>query len=91
MIDVVTLWMFPAEDFADWLRLVGESPLASYDDYLELVDAVEDDLRRQGLRPVRVWLAVDEMRRRLNQAGWPNDPDHRAAVIAEAWANQDRR
>lgn len=78
----ITLWEFPAADFADWQALVGSPEVASHADYMALLAAVQADQERQGREVVRVKMTVAEMRAGLESRGLENTPDNRAAVTA---------
>ena len=56
--------------------------VATYAEYLALLDFVERDLARDG-RPVRrLRFGVARMRDELERRRWPNTTDRRAAVLA---------
>lgn len=71
----ITLWEFPAADFADWQALVGSPEVASHADYMALLAAVQADQERQGREVVRVPAKLsdalqnqlDTLRRRIDR------------------------
>ncbi len=77
---IVTLWEFPEEDFSAWIALVGDPGIHDHEEYLSLLAGIEADQQRAGREVRRARFTVAEMVRRLAEAGWPNDPQHRAAV-----------
>ena len=78
---IITLWVFPAEDFDEWCVLVGEPDPQDHDEYMELIAAVETECRLQGGTPVRVYFTVEEMIESLAENDWDNTPGNRAAVV----------
>ena len=87
----ITLWLFPREDFDAWAELVGEPIVANYDEYLNMLVAMQADQERQGRTVVRVDLTVAEMKKQLAARGLENTPDGRAAVTALIHADKSRR
>lgn len=79
---MIHLWIFPKSDFANWCELVATPQVLSYQEYMALIAAVQADQERQGFEVRRVSMTVAEMRRRLAEAGLPNTPDSRAAIVA---------
>lgn len=77
----MSLWLFPEEDFASWTKLVGETKLRSYGEYVELLQGLESLYAQQGIQVRRVPLTVAEMVEELAKRGWQNSPDNRAAVV----------
>ena len=78
---IITLWVFPQEDFEEWGVLVGEPDPRDYDEYMELIASVEEECRLQGGTPVRVYFGVEEMIEALAENDWDNTPGNRAAVV----------
>lgn len=78
---IVTLWVFPEGDFAAWRVLVGSSITQDYQEYMDLIEGVEEECRLQGGTPVRVHFSLAEMVTTLAANDWGNTPDNRAAVV----------
>lgn len=86
--DAIALWEFPEEDFPAWIELTGASHVLSYGAYAAMLAAVQADQERQGRRVRRARFGVDRMRAALVRLGWPNTPDHRAAIVAGVAAGE---
>lgn len=80
-IQQLSLWLFPECDFDAWKKLVGETKLTSYADYLELLAGFEATYARRGIEVTRIAMTVEQMVKELAAHGWTNTPDNRAAVI----------
>lgn len=79
----IKLWVFPAADFAAWLRMVGSAQVESHADYMAMIAAVQADQERQGFRVERVGMRVASMASALAARNLPNTPDNRALIVAE--------
>lgn len=64
--------------------MVATAQVATFTEYLDLVAALQADQERSGRTVRRVQMTVAEMRAALAVHDWPNDPQHRAAVIGLA-------
>lgn len=79
-IQQLSLLLFPESDFEAWKKLVGETKLTSYTDYLELLAGCEATYADRGIEVIRVAMSVERMLEELAR-GWENIPDDRAIVI----------
>lgn len=84
----VNMWLFPRDDYLDWIELIAEedpaSPIMkSYDDYLAFIEQAAVSAISSGATPAVVCMGVDEMRSMLTETGLANTSKNRAIIIGQ--------
>jgi len=80
VLDALTLWEFPREDFPRWRREFSDSA-DSYEEYQQWLSGREREAERMGAHAVRVQLTIEEMLAELAAVEARNTPENRAAII----------
>ena len=80
ILDALTLWEFPPEDFSRWRREFSDV-VDSYEEYQTWLTGMERQAEQRGTRTVRVQLTIEEMLAELAAMGAQNTPENRAAII----------
>jgi hypothetical protein len=80
VLDALTLWEFPPEDFPRWRREFSDA-VDSYEEYQRWLSDRERLAERMGARTVRVQLTIEEMLAELAAQGARNTSENRAAII----------
>jgi hypothetical protein len=80
VLDALTLWEFPPEDFSRWRREFSDV-VDSYEEYQMWLTGMERQAEQRGARAVRVQLTIEEMLAELAAVGAQNTSENRAAII----------
>ena len=80
VLDALTLWEFPPEDFSRWRREFSDV-VDSYEEYQVWLTGMERQAEQRGARAVRVQLTIEEMLAELAAVGAQNTSENRAAII----------
>jgi len=80
ILDALTLWEFPPEDFSRWRREFSDA-VDSYEEYQRWLSDRERLAERMGASAVRVQLTIEEMLAELAVQGARNTSESRAAII----------
>ena len=80
VLDALTLWEFPPEDFCAGRREFSDA-VDSYEEYQRWLSDRERLAERMGAHAVRVQLTIEEMLAELAAQGARNTSENRAAII----------